>query len=71
MTHMTTRTIAGLDWLAYSPSFFEHTTEPLWLAWDGSGWRVAVRGRWGARSFLSRQQAAELVADEFNRENRI
>lgn len=61
-----TRNLAGLTWLAHSPSFLEHATMPLWLAWDGSGWRVAVRGVWGARSFLSRMEAAQLVANEVN-----
>jgi hypothetical protein len=61
---MTHRTIAGLDFRAHSPSFLEHATMSLWLAWDGTGWRVAVRGRWGTRSFPTRQQAAELIAKE-------
>ena len=60
------RTIAGLDWLAHSPSFLEHATMPLWLAWDGYQWRVAVRGRWGTRPFKTAVEAARLCADEFH-----
>ena len=61
---MTHRTIAGLDFRAHSPSFLEHATMPLWLAWDGTGWRVAVRGHWGTRSFRSAVEAAQLIASE-------
>ncbi len=59
-------TISGHSWLAHSPSFLEHATAPLWMAWDGRGWRLAIRGSWGARSFPTRQEAAQLVADSFN-----
>lgn len=62
---MTHRTISGQNWLVHSPSFVEHATMPLWLAWDGWQWRIAVRGRWGARAFSSAVEAAQLVASEF------
>jgi hypothetical protein len=66
-----TVTLSGHPWRAHSPSFLEHATMPLWLAWDGYHWRVAVRGTWGKRSFSTRHEAAQLIADEFKEEQRI
>ena len=62
---MTRITLAGQPWRVHSPSFLQHDTSPLWMAYDGSGWRVAVRGTWGARTLGTRQQAALLCAEAF------
>jgi len=62
---MTKITLAGQPWRVHSPSFLQHDTSPLWMAYEGSGWRVAVRGVWGRRAFKTRQQAALLCADAF------
>ncbi len=62
---MTKITLVGQPWRVHSPSFLQHDTSPLWMAYDGSGWRVAVRGTWGARPFKTHHEAAQLVADGF------
>ena len=63
---MTKITLAGQPWRVHSPSFLQHDTSPLWMAYDGSGWRVAVRGRWGARTLKTRHEAAQLCAEAFH-----
>ncbi len=74
-TNVKTLILAGLPFIAWSPSCFEldltasnpQTSRQVWLAYDGQNWRVAVDGAYGTRPFASRNQAVDLIAYEFAR----
>jgi hypothetical protein len=59
------RILAGLPFVAHSPSLFEYNG--AWIGYDGRRWRIRVRGEdWGTRTFSSAHDAAVLVRDAFS-----
>jgi hypothetical protein len=60
---MTTRTLAGLPFLAHSPSLYGYNG--AWLGYDGRCWLVGALGQWGTKEFATRDEAAAVIADAF------
>lgn len=61
---MTTRTIAGLEFRAHSPSLLEY--HRAWIGYDGRQWRIAVDDEpWGSRRFKTSHEAALLIREAF------
>ena len=58
------RTLAGLPFVAHSPSLFEYNG--AWIGYDGRSWLVGALGQWGTREFPTRQAAAETVYRAFH-----
>ena len=71
---MKTLTIAGLPWLAHSPSLLELDHPGRQRIFIGLGadrlWRIAIGATWGHPEFATRNQAADLVARTFLMEQR-
>jgi len=68
---MKTKTIAGLRWLAWSPSLFEldvNASKRLTIAYSGWGWHVGLDDVYGTMSFHTREGAASYVALSFGTE---
>jgi hypothetical protein len=68
-------TLSGLEYLCHSPSLFELVVspghEPPYLGCSGPGrWQIGSRARWGSRVFGSRQEAAQLIRDAFDKAGR-
>lgn len=69
-TAVTTLTIHGLAWHAHSPSMFKLAHVQLWVAFSGTAWYVGhteAMPFWGRRSFRSRDEAMQLVVEEFSK----
>lgn len=66
---MVSRTIAGLEFTARSPSHYEYNGAGIFF--DGIAWIVGVDGKWGTKEFPTLLSAAELIATAFTsaREN--
>jgi hypothetical protein len=62
---MKTVTIAGLPYVAWSPSLFsmELAEGRITICFNGSRWCVATNDVYGPRQFASREEAGQLVAD--------
>lgn len=67
---MTTRIFNAERWIVHSPSLYEHASLPVCVGYDGTMWRVMVNGKWGDRSFDTRDMAMALCAapERFARE---
>jgi hypothetical protein len=68
-------TLAGMEYRCHSPSLFELIVSPgheaPWLGCAGPGtWRIGSALSWGARTFSSRQEAAQLIRDAFEKAGR-
>ena len=66
---MITKIIAGLHWLAWSPSLFEldvNASRRLTIAYSGRGWHVGLDDAYGTMSFHTREGAASYVALAFD-----
>jgi hypothetical protein len=64
--------LSGLEYLCHSPSLFELVTspgvEPARIGYTGQGrWQIGSADRYGCRVFKSRQEAAQLIRDAFDR----
>lgn len=63
---MKTVILAGLKWSALSPSIYVLTGYPVWLAYNGRSWYLAINGDYdGARPWPSRDCAAVAIAQAF------
>lgn len=63
---MTTRILSGLLWHAVSPSVYTLTGYPVWLAYNGHAWYLAIDGDYdGARPWPSQDSAAAAIAQAF------
>jgi hypothetical protein len=60
---MTTRQIAGLPFLAHSPSLYGYNG--AWLGYNGRCWLVGALGQWGTKEFATRDEAAAVISDAF------
>ena len=68
---MITKIIAGLRWLAWSPSLFEldvNASRRLTIAYSGRGWHVGIDDRYGTMAFHTKEGAASYVALAFGNE---
>ena len=61
-----TLTLQGLAFKVHSPSLYSHLDRKVLIGFNGSGWQIAVRGRYGSTEFTTRDQAIAIVAREFN-----
>ena len=63
---MTTRILSGLPWVAASPSLYTLDSYPVWLAYNGRAWYLAINGDYdGARPWPSRDCAAAAITQAF------
>lgn len=63
---MTTILLSGHKWTAVSPSTYTLDGYPVWLAYNGEHWYLAINGDYdGARPWPSRDCAAAAIADAF------
>ncbi len=62
---MTKIILAGQPWRVHSPSFLQHDTSPLQIAYNGRSWVIFVSGVWSLREFASRGEAALLIGRAF------
>lgn len=63
---MTTVVLSGLPWRAVSPSIYTLAGYPVWLAYNGHAWYLAINGDYaGARPWPSRNCAVAAIAQAF------
>lgn len=63
---MTTVLLSGHKWTAVSPSIYVLDGYPVWLAYNGEAWYLAINGDYdGARPWPSRDCAAAAIAQAF------
>lgn len=62
---MITRILSGLPWRAISPSIYVLQGYPVWLAYNGQAWYLAINGDDGAKPWPSRDCAAAAIAQAF------
>lgn len=63
---MTTVLLSGRKWHAVSPSTYTLDGYPVWLAYSGRAWYLAINGDYdGARPWPSRDCAAAAIAQAF------
>lgn len=63
---MTTILLSGHKWHAVSPSLYTLDGYPVWLAFNGESWYLAINGAYdGARPWPSRDCAAAAIAQAF------
>lgn len=63
---MTTRILSGHQWHVVSPSIYVLDGYPVWLAFNGAFWYLAINGDYdGARPWPSRDCAAAAIAAAF------
>ena len=62
-----TLTLSGLRYQARRPSYLELDRLPVVLAYDGQHWRISVHGAFGPRPFKTRDEATDLVAEQFRK----
>ena len=62
---MTKITLAGQPWRVHSPSFLQHDTSPLWMAYNGRSWAIQINDVWSLREVKSRHEAALLIGKAF------
>lgn len=63
---MTTILLSGHKWHAVSPSTYTLVGYPVWLAYNGRYWYLAINGDYdGARPWPSRNCAAAAIAAAF------
>lgn len=63
---MTTVLLSGHKWTAISPSIYTLDGYPVWLAFNGGAWHLAINGSYdNARSWPSRDCAAAAIAQAF------
>lgn len=64
-------TLAGLAWHAHSPALFTLDGWPVWLAFNGDFWQLAINGAYAERRWNSRDEAALAVATAFDANNLV
>jgi hypothetical protein len=62
---MTKITLASQPWRVHSPSFLQHDTSPLQMAYNGRSWVISIAGVWSVREFSSRHEAALMIGQAF------
>ena len=63
---MKTLTLYGQQWRVHSPSLLVLAHDyPVWLAFNGAMWQMALNGAYAERTWCTRDEAAADVAQAF------